>query len=71
MSEITGCRRDGDRRLIRGTGPDCYLCIQSMYCYRDGYGEEAYERASAAVAHWEARARNATGHLAMEADATF
>jgi hypothetical protein len=30
---------------VKGCGKDCYLCMQSCYCYRAEYGEEAYQRA--------------------------
>ena len=33
----------------QGCGPDCALCLQSCYCYRDEYGEEAYQQAWAAL----------------------
>ncbi len=50
IDEPHGCdRRPG------GFHPDsCYLCVQSLHCFREERGEDAYEQArTATLADWD------------------
>jgi hypothetical protein len=39
---------------LEGCGPNCALCVQSFHCYREEYGEVAYQQAWAAtLAEWD------------------